>query len=74
MTPEQNAAALQAALTAISVATGATPPVDGAKAILGYAVDMIPEEELKGFLLERDRIFADLAADVAEEIKLDGGE
>ena len=32
---------------------------------------MIPVEYLKEFLTERDRIWADLAADVAEQIKLE---
>ena len=63
---------IKAALVALGVASGTTSPVDGAKRLLGLAVDMIPVDELKAFLLERDRIFADLAADVAEEIKLDG--
>ncbi len=43
-----------------------------AKELLGMAVDMIPVDEMKDFLTERDRIFADLATDVAEQIKLEG--
>ncbi len=63
---------LKAAFVALGVATGATSPVDGAKELLGLAVDMVPVDQLKAFLTERDRVWADLAADVAEEVKLDG--
>ncbi len=64
---------LRAAFVALGVATGATSPVDGAKQLLGLAVDMVPVDQLKQFLTDRDRVWADLAADVAEEIRLDGG-
>ena len=48
--------------------------VEAARELTGLAIDMIPVNELKPFLTERDRIWADLAADVAEEIKLAGTE
>lgn len=67
------AAGVQAALVALAVASGAKSPADGARELLGLAVDMIPVDELKEFLTDRDRIWADLAADVAEQIKLEGG-
>ena len=63
--------ALEAAFVALGVIGGATTPVDAAKQLLGIAVDMVPVGELKAFLTERDRIWADLAADVAEDMKLD---
>lgn len=62
---------IEAAFVALGVASGAIPPADGAKQLLGIAVDMVPVDQLKEFLTERDRIWADLAADVAEEIKLE---
>jgi len=65
-------AAIQAASVALGVATGATPPVYGAKQLLGLAIDMIPVDQLKEFLTERDRVFADLTVDVAEQMKLEG--
>ncbi len=65
---------INAALVALGVASGSIKPVDGAKQLLGLAVDMIPVSELREFLTERDRIMADLAADVAEQIKLAGEE
>ncbi len=64
-------AALDAASIGIAVASGALSPAQGAKELLGLSVDMIPVEYLKEFLTERDRIWADLAADVAEQIKLE---
>ncbi len=64
---------IEAALVALGVANGSIDPVDGAKRLTGLAVDMIPVDQLKAFLTERDRTWADLAADVAEEIKLDVG-
>ncbi len=74
MTEEQKRVALEAALTGIGVATGAQTPTEGAKRLLGLAVDLIPVEDLKEFLTEHDRIFADLSVDVAEQIKLDGSD
>ena len=70
---KEQAAALEAALVALGIVSGATSPADGAKQLAGLAIDMIPVGELKAFLTERDRIWADLAADVAEQIKLEGG-
>jgi hypothetical protein len=73
MTPAQQAG-VQAALVALGVASGSITPADGARQLLGLAVDMIPVDELKQFLTERDRIWADLAADVAEQIKLEAAD
>jgi hypothetical protein len=42
-----------------------------AKELMNEAVAMIPVEDLKGALTDRDRIFADLAADIAEQLKLE---
>lgn len=63
-------AAVQAGFVALAVATGAQTPTQGARALLGLAIDMVPVEDLRDFLAERDRIWADLAADVAERIKM----
>lgn len=63
---------IEAALVSLGVASGSITPADGAKQLLGIAVDMVPVDQLKAFLTERDRIWADLAADVAEQIKLEG--
>ena len=65
---------IEAALVALGVANGSVAPADGAKKLLGIAVDMVPVDQLKHFLTERDRIWADLAADVAEQIKLEATE
>lgn len=43
-----------------------------ARELMNIAIDMIPAEELKQYLAEQDRAFADLATDIAEEIKLEG--
>jgi hypothetical protein len=43
-----------------------------ARELLALAVDLVPVDELKEFLTDRDRVFADLETDVAEEIKLSG--
>lgn len=43
-----------------------------ARQLMALAVEMVPVDELKEFLTDRDRIFAELATDVAEQIKLDG--
>lgn len=74
MNVAQEKAAVTIAFTALSVATGATSPTDGARIIMGVLADLIPVDELKEFLTDRDRIFADLTADVAEQIKLDGSD
>jgi hypothetical protein len=49
-----------------------TDAVTVAKRLLGLATDVIPVDALKDFLTDRDRRFADLAADVAEDIKTGG--
>ncbi len=67
-------AALEVATTGIAVASGQLTPTQGAKRLLALAVDLIPVEDLREFLTEHDRIFADLSVDVAEQIKLEGGE
>lgn len=49
-------------------------PVDAlatAKKLMGIAIDLIPAAELAPFLTERDRVWADLAVDIAEAIKVD---
>lgn len=46
--------------------------IETARKLMGVAVDMIPVDELKEFLSNQDRIFADLSVDVAEQIKLEG--
>lgn len=38
------------------------------------AVDLVPVKDLKEFLTDRDRLWADFAADIAEEAKLSGRE
>ncbi len=74
MSATQVTAEVEIALTALSVATGATSPTEGAKRILQLLPDLIPVDQLKEFLLDRDRIFADLSVDVAEQIELDGSD
>lgn len=68
---DHKAIALEMAFTALAVATGATTPAAGARRVMDLAVDLIPVEDLKLFLSEQDRTFADLTVDVAEAIKLD---
>jgi hypothetical protein len=41
-----------------------------AREIMALTVSMIPVDDLKGFLTETDRIFAELAADCAEQLKV----
>lgn len=48
--------------------------VDVARQLMAIAVSIIPVDELKEFLSEQDRTFADLATDVAEQLKLEGKE
>jgi len=43
-----------------------------AKELAMLAIEMVPVDELKAFLSDRDRIFADLSADLTEEAKLQG--
>lgn len=72
MNAKQTEAAVRIAFTALAVATGATPPAEGARIVMRSLPDLIPVDELKDFLTDGDRIFADIGADVAEQIKLDG--
>lgn len=72
MSPTQIKAAIEISFTAMSVATGATTPVEGARRVMHALSDLIPVEDLSEFLTDQDRIFAELAADVAEQIKLGG--
>ena len=43
-----------------------------ARRLFALSTDAIPVEDLKDYLTDRDRMFADLAADVAESIKVEG--
>lgn len=43
-----------------------------AREMMGLAVDMIPVDQLKDFLTDREKKFTDLEADVLEQIKLSG--
>ncbi len=61
-------------LVADVLAGDRTDAVAVARQLMAIAVDMIPVDQLKEFLTERDRNFADLATDVAEELKLEGKE
>lgn len=72
VSPTQIKAAIEIAFTAMSVATGATTPVEGARRVMSALSGLIPVADLKEFLTDQDRIFAELAADVAESIKLGG--
>ena len=65
-------AAIKIAFTALGVTTGAVTPVEGARIVMATLSDLIPVEDLKEFLTDQDRIFAELSADVAESIKLGG--
>lgn len=69
-TPTQTQAAIKIAFTALGVTTGAVTPVEAARVVMGALSDLIPVEDLKEFLTDQDRIFAELAADVAEQIKV----
>ncbi len=76
MSPEERAAltvaAAKVARIAFDVATGdRTDAGKAARELLYLAIDMIPVAELRDFLSERDRIFADLEADVLEQLKLE---
>jgi hypothetical protein len=64
-------AGIEAALVALGVANGGISPASGARQLLGLAIDMIPVDHLKEYLTDRDRAWADLAADIAEAIKVD---
>ena len=69
------AKALRIARLALDIATGdRQDAVNVVRELMILAADMIPVDELKEFLTDRDRIFADLSADVAEQIKLDGSD
>lgn len=72
MSPRQTAAAIEIAFTALGVTTGAVKPVEGARRVMARVSDLVPVEDLKAFLSDQDRIFAELSADVAEQIKLLG--
>lgn len=72
MTTTQTRAAIEIAMSALAVSTGAITPVEGARRIMSTLSDLIPVEDLKEFLTNQDRIFAELSADVAEQIKLSG--
>lgn len=41
-----------------------------AREMMALAVDLIPVEDLKQFLTDRERKFTDLEADVLEQVKL----
>jgi len=69
------AKALRIARLALDIATGdRQDAVNVVRELMILAADMIPVDELKEFLTDRDRIFADLSADVVEQIKLDGSD
>lgn len=72
MSPTQMQAAIKIAFTALGVTTGAVTPVEGARIVMATLSDLIPVADLKEFLTDQDRIFAELSADVAEQIKLGG--
>ena len=79
MTSDDKAKALAIGLTVARIgfdlATGnRTDAGAAARELLNMAVDLIPVDELKDFLTERDRIFADRTVDVLEEIKLESKE
>jgi len=69
--PDPKDAAFKAIHVALGVAAGDTKPSDGAKELMEIIISMVPVDELKDFLTARDKAWADAAADVAEEIKLD---
>ncbi len=73
MTPAQ---AVESGLLLIQLgmelATGRVADALGtAKKIMAIAIDLIPAEDLRPFLTDRDRKWADLAVDIAEAIKVD---
>ena len=72
MSPTQMQAAIKIAFTALGVTTGAVTPVEAARIVMATLSDLIPVADLKEFLTDQDRIFAELSADVAEQIKLGG--
>ncbi len=54
------------------LATGkVTDALATAKKIMAIAIDLLPVEDLKPYLTDRDRVWADLAVDIAEAIKVD---
>jgi hypothetical protein len=57
-------------LVADIIAGDRTDALAVARELMNLAVDSIPVEDLKGELLDRDRIWAELAADIAESIKV----
>lgn len=70
MSPEQTEAAIEMAFVALSVTTGVIAPVEGARRVMRALPRLIPVNDLKEFLTDQDRIFAELSADVAEQIKV----
>ena len=72
MTATQTKASIEIAFASLAVSTGAITPVEGARRVMAALSGLIPVEDLKEFLTDQDRIFAELAADVAEQIKLGG--
>lgn len=46
---------------------------DVARAIVGVGLDLVPVEELRGYLTDEARRRGELAADVAEAAKFGGG-
>jgi hypothetical protein len=77
MTPEEKARTTAIGITVARIgfdlATGNRSDASAAaKELMGMAVDLVPVEDLKDFLTEHDRVFADLTADVLEQIKLEG--
>lgn len=68
----QTEAAIRIAFAALGVTTGAVTPVEAARVVMGALSDLIPVADLSQFLTDQDRIFAELSADVAEQIKLGG--
>ena len=54
------------------LATGkVTDALATAKKIMTIAIDLIPVEELRPHLTDRDRAWVDLSVDIAEAIKVD---
>ncbi len=72
MTSTQEQASIKIAFAALGVSTGAVTPIEGARIVMGALSDLIPVADLSQFLTDQDRIFAELSADVAEQIKLGG--
>lgn len=63
------ATAAQLTELAMSITAGTITVAEAARKLIGIGLDLVPVEDLKAFLTDEARKRADLAADLAEDVK-----